>query len=205
MVNSVRKPKATTPASAMQLLSLVEMVAYHHENRKIHRVKEVRLEYPWRSIPFDMRKSAVMTCLAEICAKCMVTADPHPELFQYLRDSLIQYDHPEHFDRDFLIRVMVDLSHYLGFGFDISPVDEQSGYFDLLEGQAVASMPIHPYVMAWSDLVCLKKICIAGAGERASVPTDVRQRLVDLLLLYYQLHVESLKELNSLRVYRELM
>jgi len=205
MVNSVRKPKATTPASAMQLLSLVEMVAYHHENRKIHRVKEVRLEYPWRSIPFDMRKSAVMTCLAEICAKCMVTADPHPELFQYLRDSLIQYDHPDHFDRDFLIRVMVELSHYLGFGFDVSPMDEQSRYFDLLEGQAVASMPLHPYVMEWSDLVCLKKICSAGAGERASVPIDIRQRLVDLLLLYYQLHVESLKELNSLRVYRELM
>jgi DNA repair protein RecO (recombination protein O) len=204
IINSVRKPKATTPASSLQLLSLVEMVAYHHENRKIHRVKEVRLEYPWRSIPFDMRKSAVVTCLAEICAKCVVTADPHPELFHFLYESLKGYDQPEIFDRDFLIRSLVELSHFLGFGFDLS-AEETNRYFDLLEGHAVASMPLHPYVMEWNDLVCLRKICDAGAGDWASVALEVRRRLVDLLMLYYQLHVESLKEVNSLRVYRELM
>jgi hypothetical protein len=43
-----------------------------------------------------MRKSSVITCLAEVCSKCIATADPHPELFIFLHDSLIAYDEPAH-------------------------------------------------------------------------------------------------------------
>ena len=65
------------------------------------------------SIPFDMRKSAVITCLAEICSKCVTTADPHPELFVFIHDAMVEYDDPESYDRDFMIRFLVELSHLL--------------------------------------------------------------------------------------------
>jgi recombinational DNA repair protein (RecF pathway) len=58
---------------------------------------------------FDMRKSAVITCLAEICSRCITTSDPHPELFVFLHDELVQYDRAEYYDRDFMIRFLVGL------------------------------------------------------------------------------------------------
>ena len=205
IVNSVRKAKATTHASSFQLLSLLDIVAYHHDSRKIHRVKEVRLDHTWKSIPFDMRKSAVVTCLAELCAKCINTADPHPELFAFLHASLTQYDQPDAYDRDFLIRVMVELSHFLGFGFEVPQGQIHFKYFDLLEGHLVDSPQLNPYVMDRADLIHLQSIMYAGPQERAVVALEVRRRLIDLLTLYFQLHVESLKEVQSLRVLRELM
>ncbi len=204
VINSVRKAKAVTPASSLQLLSLVELVAYHQDHKKIHRIKEARLEHTWQSIPFDMRKSAVITCLAEMCSKCINTSEPHPELFTFLHDSLVAYDTPGPFDRDFLIRFLVSLSQYLGFGMDFEIHGKDGRYFDLLEGHIVSVRPTHNYLMDMEDLRLLGEIMKSGSEAKAEVTHDVRKRLVDLLILYYQLHVESLREVHSLKILREL-
>jgi DNA repair protein RecO (recombination protein O) len=204
MINSVRKSKATTPASYLQLLSLVDIVAYHQDHRKIHRIKEVRLDHVWQSIPFEMRKSAVITCLAEVCSKCITVADPQPELFAFLHEELIAYDSPTHFDRDFIIRFLVILSKFLGFGMEVPSGKVEGKYFDLLEGHVIFNKPLHNYLMSMEDLEHLGQIMAAGSGGRANVPLEVRKRLIDQLMLYYQLHVESLREINSLKILREL-
>ena len=204
VINSVRKARAVTHASLLQLLSLVDLVAYHQDHKKIHRIKEVRSDHVWQSIPFDMRKSSVITCLAEVCSKCITTADPHPELFTFLRDSLIEYDHPDHFDRDFLIRFIVSLSHFLGFGIDVPETKVEGKYFDLMEGHIIHTRPTHNYLMSMEDLHHLSSIMAQGPDHKADAPHDVRKRLVDQLIMYYQLHVESLREVHSLRILREL-
>ncbi len=204
IINSVRKAKAITPPAYLQLLTLVDIVAYHQDHKKINRVKEVRLNHTWQSIPFDMQKSAVITCLAEICSKCITTAEPHPELFWFLHQSLVGYDDPNHFDRDFLIRFLVSLSHFLGFGFDVPKKEVQGQYFDLQNGYMVQIRPAHNYLMPLSDIHSLKDIMVAGREVRAISSLEIRKRLVDQLVLYYQLHVDSLKEVHSLRILREL-
>ena len=204
VINSVRKAKAITHASLVQLLSLVDLVAYHQDHKKIHRIKEVRSDHVWQSIPFDMRKSSVITCLAEVCSKCITTSDPHPELFSFLRDALISYDRPDHFDRDFMIRFLVSLSQYLGFGMEVPEGRVEGKYFDLMEGHIVHIRPTHNYLMSMEDLQSLGKIITQGADGNADVPHDVRRRLVDQLIMYYQLHVESLREVHSLKILREL-
>lgn len=204
VINSVRKARAVTHASLLQLLSLVDLVAYHQDHKKIHRIKEVRSDHVWQSIPFDMRKSSVITCLAEVCSKCITTADPHPELFTFLRDALIGYDLPDHFDRDFLIRFLVSLSHFLGFGIDVPETKVEGKYFDLMEGHIIHTRPTHNYLMSMEDLHHLSSIMAQGPDNKADAPHDVRKRLVDQLIMYYQLHVESLREVHSLRILREL-
>ena len=204
IINSVRKAKATTHASSLQLLSLLELVAYHQDRHKIHRVKEVRLEYTWQTIPFDMRKSSVITCLAEICSKSITTADPHPELFEFLHDSLVEYDQPGAFDRDFLIRFLVSLSHFLGFGMEMPGKGAEGKYLDLMEGHIVHHQPLHNYLMPMEDLKSLAAIMAAGPEGRAEIAHHVRIRLVDQIVLYYQLHIESLKEVYSLKILRDL-
>ena len=203
IIHSVRKAKATTPSSYLQLMSLIDMVAYHQDHQKIHHIKEIRLDHVFSSIPFDMRKSAVITCLAEICSRCIMTADPHPELFAFLHDEIIQYDDPSVYDKDFMIRFLVSLSHYLGFGFDLTNPPSSSGYFDLLDGHSMNIKPSHDYLMSADDFNVLQNIMMQDTG--LPTPIEVRRRLVDQLILYYQLHVESLKEVQSIKILRELL
>lgn len=205
IIHSVRKPRATTPSSYLQLLSLVDMVAYHHDQKKINHIKEIRLDYSYQSIPFDMRKSSVIMCIAEITSKCIPTSYAQPELFNFLHESLIKYDDPENMDRDFMIRYLVNLSHYLGFGMEL-PAQIQAGqYFDLMEGNIQLAKPFHRYFVDAIDLQALKTIIHTPPGKNADIPIETRQRLIDLLVVYYQLHVESLKQVNSLRILRELL
>ena len=77
-------------------------------------------------------------------------------------------------------------------------------YFDLMEGHIVHIRPTHNYLMSMEDLQSLGKIITQGADGNADVPHDVRRRLVDQLIMYYQLHVESLREVHSLKILREL-
>jgi hypothetical protein len=58
--------------------------------------------------------------------------------------------------------------------------------------------------MDMEDLRLLGEIMKSGSEGKAEVTHDVRKRLVDLLILYYQLHVESLREVHSLKILREL-
>jgi len=203
IIHSVRKAKATTPASYLQLMSLLDMVAYHQDHQKIHHIKEIRLDHVFSSIPFDMRKSAVITCLAEICSRCITTADPHPDLFAFLHDEIVQYDDPSSYDKDFMIRFLVSLSHYLGFGLDVSNPPSYSGYFDLLDGHFMHIKPAHDYLMSADDFKELQDIMIQENNSSTSI--EVRRRLVDQLIMYYQLHVESLKQVHSIKILRELL
>jgi len=205
IIHSVRKAKATTPASFLQLMTLVDLVAYHQEHRKIHHVKEVRLEHVYSSIPFDMRKSAVITCLAEICSRCITTADPHPELFLFLHDELVRYDTDEEYDRDFMIRFLVGLSYYLGFGIDLTHQELNAAYFDLLNGHLIGIKPTHDYLMSSADFETLQDIMSNDSGKDSKTPIEIRRRLVDQLITYYQLHVESLREVQSIKILRELL
>ena len=205
IIHSVRKAKATTPSSYLQLMSLVDLVAYHQDHRKIHHIKEIRLEHVFSSIPFDMRKSSVITCLAEICSKCITTADPHPELFTFLHDEIVQYDDPSTYDKDFMIRFLAGLSHYLGFGIDLTNPHSSNGFFDLLDGHFMNIKPTHDYLMTADDFKMLRGILSKDPKTTSTVPIEVRRRLVDQMIMYYQLHVDSLKEVQSIKILRELL
>ncbi|MDQ3016144.1 MAG: DNA repair protein RecO C-terminal domain-containing protein, partial [Bacteroidota bacterium] len=205
MVHSVRKARATTPASYLQLLSLIDMVGYYHDQKKINHIKEIRLDHPYQSISFDMRKSSVVTCLAEITSKCIPTAYAQPDLFTFLHDTLIAYDDPTQFDRDFMIRFLVQLTRHLGFEMEISPDDTCGQYFDLMEGRMVTIRPHHLYVVTAEDLKDLKSIMYSGSNINLDIPLETRRRIIDLLIIYYQLHVETLRDVNSLKILRELL
>jgi DNA repair protein RecO (recombination protein O) len=138
--------------------------------------------------------------MAEICSKCITTADPHPELFEFLYDSLVEYDNTSA-DPDFLIRFLVGLSHHLGFGFDASPTTWTEGYFDLGQGQLSTQGSSHLYLMSLDDYKLVTNIF---SKKPATLPPGARRRITDQLITYYQLHVESLKEVNSIKVLREL-
>ncbi len=200
VINSVRKAKATTPASFLQLMTLVDLVAYFHEQKTINRIKEVRLDVPYASIPFDRHKSAIVMCLAEICAKCIRTAEPHPALFDFLHERLVTLDRSAGRDNLFLLRFLTDLSGYLGFGLDLAEPAGDAAFFDLLEGQLTPVRPGHPYVLETRDYELLRAVI----GGQPAVDYPDRQRLTDQLILYYQLHVESLREVNSVRILRDL-
>ena len=87
---------------------------------------------------------------------------------------------------------------------EVPEMKVEGKYFDLMEGHIIQVRPTHNYLMSMEDLRYLSTIMAQGSNGKAEVAHDVRKRLVDQLIMYYQLHVESMREVNSLRILREL-
>ncbi len=124
--------------------------------------------------------------------------------FKFKRSKLADED-LLHLYRGMLIpRFLVSLSAFLGFGMEIQAPSSSDKFFDLMNGQLVSIPSQHQYLMSIEDYKHLLQIMECGPDQKAAVSHEVRVRLVDQLILFYQLHVESLREVKSLSVLRSL-
>ncbi|MEL6143037.1 MAG: DNA repair protein RecO [Bacteroidota bacterium] len=206
IISGVRKAKARTPASLLQVMNLVEIVAYEREDREINRLKEVRLAYPYQQIPFDLMRGTLGLFMAEVARKTVRERENNPGLFQFLYESFQFLDQTEASLANVHLHFLLELSTYLGF----MPSGEWSIHtpiFDLKEGQFGSGAPRHPDYLpeeksAWvHQLLHLDK---AHAHE-IKIPKTERLALLRELLRFYHLHLDGIGEVNSLEVVSEVM
>ena len=88
LINSVHGKNAGTRMAMLQPLTLVECVVYHKEKKQLQRLKEIKCEHPFVSIPSDVSKSAILLFLNEILYKSIREEEKNPELFDFLFTSL---------------------------------------------------------------------------------------------------------------------
>ena len=59
IISGVRSKKSKVSASLVQIMSLVDLVVYHRDDRDLTRIKEIKPAHVYQSLPFDVRKSAL--------------------------------------------------------------------------------------------------------------------------------------------------
>ena len=69
LVSGVRKKNAKTSAGLLQLMSLVDLVAYQREDKDLTRIKEVKPAYVYQDLPFNIIKGAIGLYMLEVAQK----------------------------------------------------------------------------------------------------------------------------------------
>lgn len=182
MVNSVRSAKGKI--ALFQPLTLLDMVVYHRENANINRIKEVKCLHPYESLHRDIRKSAIALFLTEILNKTVKEESHSEDMFQFISKSLIELDlMPDQFENFHLV-FLIRLSRLLGFGIHTAedlrpefPGDEES-------------------------ISLLGKLL---TEEQAQINLYQRRSLLGGLLQFYRKHAETMGELKSVPVLREVL
>lgn len=205
IIGGVRKVNARTSASLLQVMTIIDLLAYHTDRNKLHRIKEVRPAYVYQSMPMDIRKNAILLFMAEVCSKCVREREQNIELYSTIRNALINLDNASSGFQNFHLVFLVKLADQLGFGPD-TEIDTQPLCFDLLEGRFRSDIPTsHQYfsenVDALGDLIHHAR----GAGEEPVLSRDLRNAVIDDLIVFYKIHIESLKEFNSHRILRAVL
>lgn len=191
IVNQVRSSKSKKFLSAyFQPLTLLEMVVYQRDTANVQRIAELHLWQPYRTIPFSIVKQTQVLFLTEIIHKTLKEESPHVELFHFIAKSLLfldqQKEHFENFHLIFLIRY----SYFLGFGMDSAEeIESQLRQFIPFNEQEMKVLDVL-LSCDYADLVILEPL--------------FRRKLLDAILIYYRLHMESLGEIYSLKILREL-
>lgn len=190
-------------ASALQPMHLLEVVAYYHEHKDLHRIREVSSVYPYVSIPFDIRKSAVGIFLLELCRKCIRPHHPNPSLFSFVRGAFLTLDQYE-FDPNYHLRFMLDFAVQLGF----QPRNNHSSTlnsFDLANGVFVPYNTSSPYHADPESSRLLSDWMQDRMAESDMHNGQQRRKLLQWLLLYYQLHTEQFGTVKSVDVFHDIL
>ncbi len=205
LIRGARSKHARIRAAHLQHLALLELEVNQRSNKDIQYLKSLKIVHPFREIPFNVKKSAIIMFLNEVLYKVIREEEPNPELFNFLFSAIqfldLKTGNLSLFHHLFLVR----LSRYLGF----YPRDNYSGRlsnFNLQEGEFTdITGPVN--LIAPSNLGRhlhdLLQVSFEEMDELSVASAD-RQGLLDMLLDYYHLHVPGFSNVKSHLVLAEV-
>ena len=195
IVNSVRTARSKNNKIALfQPLTLLDMVVYNKHDRDLHRLSEVKTSYPFQSLPFEVSKSTIAMFVTEMLNKVLKEEASSPPLFRFLVDSVLFLEEARTNYENFHLAFLLKLSFFLGFGPESSREFE-----DQLRENSYPFLPDNEMETALN--IMLRQ----PLGTPIKLARSSRNDLVDALVAYYQIHIDSLGEVKSLPVLREVL
>ena len=205
IVNIPKSTKSKMKKQFFQPLTVLEIEADVRPKVQLQKLKDVRLAYPFASIPFEPHKLSISLFVAEFLYYALRSEQHNEPLFDYIVNSIQWLDaQPDRFANFHLVFLM-RLSRFLGFYPNLDHY--QSGdYFDLRESMFLPAPPVH------RDFLYPQEAEKIQLMMRMDFPTmhlfrmshQERNRLLEVSLIYYRLHLPDFPELKSVSVLQEL-
>jgi DNA repair protein RecO (recombination protein O) len=187
IVNGVRSKSSKNKIALYQPLTLLDIIVYHREHANINRIKEIKCLHPYQTLLTDVRKSSVAMFLNEVLNKTVKDESHTQELCDFLMNSLITLDTQPERAENFHLIFLLKLSRFLGFG--AHQVNE------VLGGRMTD--------VAIEDI--LKQLIHASYTDPIDMTNIQRRELLELLVKFYADHIETMGEIRSMQVLREVM
>jgi DNA repair protein RecO (recombination protein O) len=198
LVKGVRKQNAKFKSGLFQALTLLDLVVYHKEKSSLQTLKEADYSHPYQTIPFDIRKSSIALFINELVYKTIHEEDPHPELFSFLYQTCLNLDDASDNFMLFHLVFSLQFTRYLGCMPQLN-YSKEALFLNLREGTFQANAPEHPDFLNSS----LSKIFFQllktpeGGSPLIHLPAKIRDTLLEMILVYYRLHVPGFREIQS--------
>ncbi len=196
IVNGVRSSTSKTNRIALfQPLTLLEMVVYHKKKEDtVHRISELKCYAPFHSLPYDVTKSSLALFVTEILGKTLKEEETNEALFEFLEHSVRYLDTAEEGFENFHIQFLMQYASFLGFGIEtVEDLDSELKHNH------------YPQLADRKEQYVTAQLLLNGYGM--TVPLD-RQRRVNILekiIFFYKIHMDSLGEIRSLEVLKEVL
>ena len=194
-----------------QPMTLLEVECDLRQRVQLQKLKDARLLSAYTSIPFSPEKLALSLFTAEFLYHALRSEQQNVPLFAYISDSMQWLDMATSNYANFHLTFLMRMSRFLGF----YPNLEARGYdsqedlnllFDLREGRFSSTVPMHRDFLQPDEARLIRLLM------RMDFPTmhlfhlsrHDRNRITEVLLHYYRLHIPQFPELKSLSVLQEL-
>lgn len=206
IVKGVRARKSKTKIAIFQPLTLLEFIAYHKENKSIQHLKEPRVSFHFQSIPVDLNKRSIQFFLAELLYKTIREEVQDLSLFQWIYNAITWFDLSEKSILNYHLVFMIQLSRFLGFYPKYNPA-EKTAFFDMQEGRFCTNQPQNPQYVSGNIVVQLIELS-GSTFENSSalkINTVERRKILESLVIYYQLHLPGFGDMKSIEVLKTII
>ncbi|WP_128546404.1 DNA repair protein RecO [Larkinella soli] len=195
LVNGVRSAKSKSNRIALfQPLTLLDMVVYYKPDKDLNRLSEVKTNHPFQHIPFDIAKSSMGLFVSEMLTKTLKEEAANEVLYQFLVSSILFLEEAETHYENFHIAFLLKLAFFLGFG----PANAREFEAQLQEQK-------YPFLPDASAETALNTFLRQPLGTPVRISRQTRAELLDAVVAFYQIHIETLGEVKSLPVLREVL
>ncbi len=198
----LKSKKGKFRASMFQVLTPLEIVANHRDKDTLEYLKDARVLYNYRELHTQVVKSALLMFLAEVLHHAIKEEEPNPALFNFLEKNFINLDQAEKIG-NFHLWFLLQLTAYLGFYPEKS--QKELPYFNLLEGN-FEFKETGNYSVGGENITILKRFLGIHFDEIGSIKLNQssRQNFLNMLIFFYELHIEGFKKPKSLSVFNEI-
>lgn len=188
-----------------QPMTLLEVECDVRQNVQLQKLKDAHLLTAYTSIPFSPEKLALSLFIAEFLYHALRSEQQDKLLFAYVCDSMQWLDTVEIGFANFHLTFLMRMSRFLGFYPNLD--DYVDGcVFDLRTATFSLQVPTHRDFLDSHDSQLIHTLM------RMDFPTmhlfqlshHDRNRITEVLLHYYRLHIPQFPELKSLGVLQEL-
>lgn len=205
IVSGVRHKKAKTSPNLLQIMSLLDLVAYNKEGKDLNRPKEIKPFYLYQRLPFDVYRSAIGMFITEVCQKVLRQSEENEPLFQFLLSIYLHLDHFEQSVANTHLYFLLQFTKYLGFMPD-GVYSEATPYFNIQEGTFQlldnSQYTLHSLLSQQID-----QLLHASLHDLHLLPISRTQRndLLDKLLLYFHMHIEGLSPISAHHILKDVL
>ena len=190
--------------SFFEPLTLLEFEAKRNQDHKLGYLQQVHLLYPYTSIPFDLRKKAVVFFLAEIFHQVVKEEqqEANPSLFDFIQKRMLWLDENDTIGL-FHLKTVLDLTLFMGFDPNMS--DRDAPYFDLESGCMSRYRPKAYFIEGrlknlWVEILGMKFDTVA----EIKVSREEKAVLLEYAIKYFKLHLQQFKSPKSTEILNEL-
>ncbi|MFK7031420.1 DNA repair protein RecO [Flavobacterium oreochromis] len=192
--------KSNQKIAYFQPLTILDIVANHKNKGTLEHFKEIGVAIHFQTIPFNIVKHSIVLFLSEILHQVLKEETKNTSLYVFLETAIVWLDNHEEIANFHLI-FLIKITKLLGFFPDTD--EREAPYFDLYNGMFRDSLDIHTLTI--EDTLLFKRLVLLEFSNQEKIfKQQERQKLLDILIQYYQLHLENFKKPKSLEVLKEL-
>ena len=205
IVSIPKTPKGKVKKQFFQPLTILEIETDIRPRQQLQKLHDVRLAAPFASIPFEPDKLAISLFVAEFLYYALRSEQRNELLYEYLENSIVWLDGQQSSFANFHLVFLLRLTRFLGFYPNLD--DYKDGdYFDLRESVFMPMPPVH------RDFLHPEEAQKVQLMMRMDFPTmhlfrmshQERNRLLEVSIKYYRLHLPDFPEMKSIEVLQAL-
>ena len=205
IVSIPKTSKSKIKKQFFQPLTLLEIETDIRPKLQLQKLADVRMLMPFASIPFEPDKLAISLFVAEFLYYALRSEQRNELLYDYLEYSIMWLDGQQASYANFHLVFLLRLTRFLGFYPNLDDYEE-GDYFDLRESEFMRNTPVH------RDFLHPEEAQKVQLMMRMDFPTmhlfrmshHDRNRLLEISIKYYRLHLPDFPEMKSIEVLQAL-
>ena len=200
MLRGIRSNRSKKQGNVFQPLQFLDLVVQNRENKNLQYVREYKPAVFYKTVPYDIRKTAIGFFLLEVIRSSVQEETPNQQLYDFIEESFVQLDTMISDFNNYHLYFLLQFSSQLGFQ-PMNNYSDTTNRFALEDGFFVDAGDAYPNLVSEEESLLLSRLM---RSEPIRISKEQRKRLLDILEKYYQYHLIDFRSFKTPFVFEQI-